>query len=266
MALTGGTIGIIGGSGMLGSAISTALLTRGVVEPGSFWIANRHGASAGFENWPGINFTTVNQALVDACDVAILSVPPALADDLDISAGNKLILSVMAGVTVEEITTLTGARRVIRAMSSPAAARGLAYSPVFARAEVTAEDRAAARAIFEACGATDEVPEEGQIDCFTALTGPVPGFVAYFADCMVGYATAKGIAPEVADRAIRQLFHASGVEMAVSRPSPADHVQAMIDYAGTTAEGLNAMKASPLADLIGAGLDAAMEAARRMRG
>jgi pyrroline-5-carboxylate reductase len=68
----------------------------------------------------------------------------------------------------------------------------------------------------------------------------------------------------IADRAIRQLFHASGVALAESAASPGDQVKAMIDYAGTSAAGLHVMKASPLATSISGGLRAAFEKTQTM--
>ena len=109
---------------------------------------------------------------------------------------DKLVLSVMAGVTIEQMAKQTGARRVIRAMSSPAAELSLAYSPWCASPAVTSHDRDTARTLFEACGKTDEVANEDQIDYFTALTGPVPGFVAFFADSMIADAIARGVPKE----------------------------------------------------------------------
>jgi hypothetical protein len=41
------------------------------------------------------------------------------------------------------------------------------------------------------------VPDEELIDHFTAVTGPVPGFVAYCAECMVQYALKHGIDPVI---------------------------------------------------------------------
>ena len=120
------------------------------------------------------------------------------------------------------------------------------------------------RGLFAACGLTDEISDEAQIDTFTALTGPVPGFVAYFADCMIAYATKRGIEPAIADRAIRQLFRASGTVLAGEGASPGEHVREMIDYAGTTAAGLVAMRGSPIAASIEDGLDAATTKAREL--
>ncbi|WP_281968237.1 pyrroline-5-carboxylate reductase family protein [Roseovarius nanhaiticus] len=262
MAPTGNAIGIIGGSGMLGSAITSALLGSEAFAQSRFWISNRSGNAPAVEQSSIVHVTKDNQALVDACDVIILCVPPARFPDIDICASNKLIISVMAGVTIDELKSKTAAVRVVRAMSSPAASLSLAYSPWTASAEITPDDRDIVPKIFGACGITDEVFDEQQLDHFTAMTGPVPGFVAYFAKCMVDHATSQGIAADVADRAIRQLFLAGGTMLAADRGSPADHVRQMIDYAGTTAAGLTAMERSTLSKTISDGLLAAADKAR----
>jgi len=72
-----------------------------------------------------VTITDDNQALVDASDLVLLSVPPAMAAGLTIDASGKLVASVMAGVTTETIMALSGADRVVRAMSSPAAEHAL---------------------------------------------------------------------------------------------------------------------------------------------
>lgn len=262
MGSTGNTIGIIGGSGMLGSAILSALLGSETFEQSNFWVSNRSGNAPGLEQGSTIHFTKDNQELVDACDVIILCVPPARFPDIDIYAPGRLVISVMAGVTINEMKSKTAAVRVVRAMSSPAASLSMAYSPWIASADTTSDDRGIVRKIFEACGTTDEIFDEQQINHFTAMTGPVPGFVAYFAKCMVDHATSQGIAPDVADRAIRQLFLAGGTMLASDTASPADQVRWMIDYAGTTAAGLIAMERSTLARTISDGLLAAADKAR----
>ena len=83
---------------------------------------------------------------------------------------------------------------------------------------MNARDRGIARMLFSACGLTDEVHDEAQIDVFTAITGPVPGFVAYFAMCVQRYAEGQGVAPEVAGRAVRQLSFRPGRRWQGHRP------------------------------------------------
>ncbi len=256
------TVGVIGGNGQLGSALATAWLESGCVAPDSLWISSRSGEAACFDAWPNVNITSSNQALAEACDVIFLSVPPALMDQIQIAAPDKLVVSVMAGVTREDISRLTGTRRAVRAMSSPAAGKRLAYSPWFAGPGLPPEDRATVQTLLSACGLTDEVPEESQMEVFTALTGPVPGFAAFFADCMVQYATANNVDPEIAVKAVKQLFLASGQIMSGDGVAPSAHVQAMIDYAGTTAAGLVKLQELELPCLIAEGLDASTERVR----
>ena len=251
------SVGVIGGSGQLGGAIARAWLRSGRVAPEQLYISNRSGAAGGFDEWSGITFTTDNQELADACEVVLLSVPPQMASSLNINAKNCLVMSVMAGVSINSIGQHTKAERIVRAMSSPAADIALAYSPWCAKADVPAGDREIVRNLLEACGLTDEVFDEEQIDLFTALTGPVPGFVAFYAQCMVNYAVKRNIDKTIAERAISQLFLASGTVLADSLAPPGEHVRDMIAYAGTTAAGLEAMKLSGLADGIEQGLDAA---------
>lgn len=262
MPLSGG-VGIVG-SGMLGRAIALAFLEHQAVSPAELWISNRSGRADGFEAWHGVTCTADNQALADACETIILAVPPTNARSIGIAVGDRLVISVMAGMTIAAVQALTGANRIVRAMSSPAAEYGLAYSPWVAGPGIGDAERATVRLLLGTCGLTDEIADEAHLDFFTAMTGPVPGFVAYLAECMVDAATAEGIPADVADRAVRQLFRASSTVLVESSGTPADHVQQMIDYAGTTAAGLEAMRASPLARSIADGLAAATDMARRI--
>ncbi len=256
-----GSVGIIGGNGALGGAIARALLSRGVVAPDALWIAG-HGRAAPPPALARCRQTTDAAALVAASPTVILSVPPAAFGGLGLDASGRLVISVMAGVPLPRLAEETGARAVIRAMSSPAAADGMAYSPWCAGPGVTAADKATARRILDACGKQDEVDDEALLDVFTALTGPVPGFVACFAEMLSGYAESRGVPPAIADRAVRQLFDGAGRALAASGRPPAAHVDEMIDYAGTTAAGLAALRAGPVSDLVAEALDASVAKAR----
>ncbi|MGR3793874.1 pyrroline-5-carboxylate reductase family protein [Vannielia sp. SX4] len=254
MTLAQTTLALIG-TGMLGREIARGLMASGH-PPARLILANTTGTPP--EGLP-CRTTTPAEAAAEA-DALLLCVPPAAAPALGISTA-KPVLSTMAGITLARLTELTGSTRTIRAMSSPAAGDRLAFSPFTAAPGATGADKSLATAIFSALGTTAELPDEAQLDVFTAITGPVPGFVAFFAEAVQRYAEAEGIAPETALAATRQLFLAAGRMMATGA-TPAEHVQEMVDYAGTTAAGLEAMRASPLAGLIAEGLSAATARAR----
>jgi len=254
-------LGVIG-TGALGGAIARAALQAGVVTPESLLLANRSGRMEGFADWPDLEVTTDPQALADRCEMILLAIPPAALGDLQLRAPDLPVLSVMAGATVAALTRRTGSARILRAMSSPAAERGLAYSPIFAAPAATPLDRDRAARLLGACGILDFIDREAQIDSFTALTGPVPGLVAFFARAMVEHAERSGIAPAIADRAIRQLFLASGTILSADPPTPAAHVAEMIAYAGTTAAGLELLETSDAARILDRALGAATDRAR----
>ncbi|MGQ7848228.1 pyrroline-5-carboxylate reductase family protein [Granulosicoccus sp. 3-233] len=257
------TLGIIG-HGMLGKPIAQAWLDRGIASNETLWIANRRGGGNAQAPHSAVRFTTHIQELADACDIILLCVPPANAPSLNFTAPDKLVVSVMAGVSVDCLVHLAHTERVVRAMTSPAAVKSLAYSPWYCTNSVSDSDRHSVKRLFDACGAHDEVHDESQLDLFTALTGPVPGFVAYFAHCMIRHAVEQGVPPRVADRAVRQLFLGSGVLMASADESPKALVQEMIDYAGTTAAGLLTLDHTEFAKTLSEGLDAATQAAREI--
>lgn len=257
-----GAIGIIGGTGWLGGAIARAWLETGTVAPRELWLANRSGRGAGFEAWPEVHLTTDNQALVERCPVVLLSVLPRDFGALRIDAKDRLLISVMAGVSIEAIAAATHATRIVRTLPNAAADLRQSYTPWYAAPGLSAGDRDLVRRLLDACGASDPVPGEAEIDYFTALTGSGPGFVALFADAMIQHAIRTGIEPKIAERAVRQLFLGAGAMLALAKASPAETVQGFLDYAGTTAAGLEAMQQSSLQADIGRGIEAAHALAR----
>lgn len=260
--MSGLRLGIVG-TGDLGGALVRGMLCGGAVTAAEVRAATRSGGPVA--GCPGVTAGTDPAAVAADSDVLILAVPPAQAGTLEVRAPGALVVSVMAGVTLARLRALTGSGRAVRAMLSPAAELGLAHVSLAAAEAVSADDRAVLRRLFGACGSVDEVPEE-QIDLFTALTGPVPGFVAACAAAMAGWARARGIDPAVADRAVRQLFLASGTVMAATEPTPEARVREMIDYAGTTAAGLERLGAGDFARELAAALDAAVARARDIAG
>lgn len=252
-----GQLGILGGSGMLGQAIIAGLLRSGRMAAGDIIVANQSGTLAPELRSAGVQIETDRDLFWQRCTRVLFCVPPAAAAEAARPAANSLILSVMAGVSVARLMELTGSSRVIRAMSSPAAARGLAYSPWVNAPGAEPQDRAFAAQLFGALGSGDALAEERHLDVFTAITGPVPGFVAFFADAMARFAETRGIERDIADRAVRQLFLAAGQEMAQGLPRPQDHMREMIEYGGTTAAGLLQMQQCGLAEGIAKALFAA---------
>ena len=74
--------------------------------------------------FPDAHWTHDNQALADRSDIVILSVRPQDWQEIAVSAPDKLVISVMAGVTLAEIAARLGTDRVVRALPNAAAEVG----------------------------------------------------------------------------------------------------------------------------------------------
>ncbi len=247
-------IGVIGGSGWLGGAIAGSLLRAGVVQPDNLAMSYR---SRKPELTPEVFWTTDNQALADRSDVILLSVRPADWPALRVDARDKLVLSVMAGITLDALARHHGTGRVVRALPNAAAEVEQSYTPWIAAPGVDEEDRATVRTIFEACGAQDEVRSEGEMDYLTGLSGAGPAFPALLAAAMMRDAIANGLPPQIARRAVNTLLRGTGRLLERRDESPADIVQTFLDYRGTTAAGIEAMQAAGFEQSVATGLAAA---------
>lgn len=256
-------LGVIGGGGWLAGALLRPALADGVVRPDGLVLSSRSGAISGFEAWPGVHMTTDNAVLVEAADVVMLSVRPEDLEEIDVDLRGRLVLSVMAGVSVAEIAERFGARRIVRAMPNACAEQRLSFTPWFMTEEVREEEADFAELFFSASGRAHYVMGEGQLDYFTALTGSGPAFPALVADAMIRHAVETGIDPETADIAVRQLFLGAATQIATLRQTPADIIDLFMEYRGTTAAGLSAMMEADLSHAIFRGLDAAHNRALR---
>ncbi|EFM55377.1 MULTISPECIES: pyrroline-5-carboxylate reductase family protein [Brucella] len=256
-------IGIIGGVGWLGSAIASAMLEAGVTGGENLTLSSR---SRNPDRFPGVNWTQDNQALADHSDVIILSVRPDDWRTLEVDAQEKLVISVMAGISLDQLSSRHKTGRVVRSQPNAAAEIGKSFTPWVASKQASETDRAMVKTIFGACGAEDEVASEGDIDYFTALTGSGPAFPALLADAMMQHAIGYGLASELARKAARMVLIGAGGLMEKTDESPTDIVRSFTDYRGTTAAALETMRAEGFDAAVASGLAAGFQKAKAMGG
>ncbi|MGO7171324.1 pyrroline-5-carboxylate reductase family protein [Rhizobium leguminosarum] len=249
-------IGIIGGGGWLGGAIAGSILDAGLVEPRNLSLSYRSEQPRRF---PNSFLTTDNQALADRSDAILLSVRPDDWHALDVDAGGKLIISVMAGIRLDALSERHNTGRVIRALPNAAAEVAKSYTPWIGANDVTEGDRGLVRAIFEACGSEDEVARESDIDYLTGLSGSGPAFPALLAAAMMRDAVANGLPAEIARRAVNMVITGAGRLLERRDECPDEVVQTFVGYRGTTAAAIEGMRAAGFDASVAEGLSAAFK-------
>lgn len=249
-------IGVIGGNGWLGGAIVQSVLNAKLASPKDLTLSYR---SERPERFLDAYWTKDNQELADRSDLVIVSVRPADWPSLAISATGRLIISVMAGIPLSQLAGQLRAERVVRALPNAAAEVGKSYTPWVASPAASERDRSIVRRIFEACGSTDEVTSEADMDYLTGLSGSGPAFPALLANAMMQNALEHGLGPEVARRAVAAVLIGTGRLLERHGESPVETVKTFLRYQGTTAAAIEAMRAAGFDAAVAGGLAAAFK-------
>ena len=225
-------LGVIGGTGWMGSAILRSILEHSSITPDQILVSNSSGAA--LAGYPDVKVYTDSQALVDASDCVILSVRPNHFPALSVDLTDQLVISIMAGVTIDAIHKQTGAEAIIRAMPNAAAEIGQSYTPYVNSDGADVDFESLAMALFNSFGTTGRLQSEDELNYFVALTGSGHGTLAYLADALIQAALQQGIDESLAQRGVRQLFKGMGELVAGEANTPAQTVQRVTEYGGTT--------------------------------
>ena len=180
-------------------------------------------------------------------------------------ADRALFLSIAAGTKIGffEQRLGTGAA-VVRVMPNTPAAIRRGMSVLCANPHVSARQKATAGRLMAAAGATAWLDDEGLMDAVTAVSGSGPGFVFAFAEAWLRAAEAAGLAPELAERLVKQtLFGAAALWR--QSAEPVDRLRAMVTSpGGTTLAGLEALEAREFGRAVAAAIEAAARRSREL--
>ncbi len=175
--------------------------------------------------------------------------------------GEPLLISVLAGVSVERLRRLFPGRRIVRAVpNTPALVRAgltaLAFAP-----EVEVAQRRWVHALFARVGEVLELPE-GQLDAFLALTSSGPAFVALLAEAMADGAVAAGLPRALAQHLAHRTLAGTAELLHQRELHPGQLKDMVASPAGTTIAGLRRLEAAGVRSAL---LEAVLAAAERSR-
>jgi pyrroline-5-carboxylate reductase len=153
-----------------------------------------------------------------------------------------LILSIAAGIRLQDMSRWLGHERCVRAMPNTPALIGKGITGLFADAAVNESDRSLAETICNAVGQTVWVKEEKLMDAVTAVSGSGPAYVFAFLEAMqssgeklgLDAVTARKLAYVTLEGAT-QLAHNSDEHAGVLR-------ERVTSKGGTTAAALEVLK------------------------
>lgn len=211
--------------------------------------------------------------LSEAPEVLVLAVKPQMLDEAagDIAAyvgPATLVVSILAGKTIGDLTARLPSKAVVRAMPNTPAAVGRGITGAAASAETSAAQQELAKALLAAIGGVVWLDDEGLIDAVTAVSGSGPAYVFYLVECMAKAGEAAGLPADLAKRLARATVEGSGELM--HRDAGTDAAQLRVNVTspgGTTAAALDVLMAEDgLAPLMQKAIAAAKRRAQELSG
>jgi pyrroline-5-carboxylate reductase len=212
-------------------------------------------------------FSDPKKAIIGS-DAVLLAVKPQsskeLLKDLSHLLSDRLIISIMAGVSIKTLKKLTGSKRIVRAMPNLPATIGLGCTGWCATASVTKADRTFIEKIFGAVGTHMELTEEARLDAVTAISGSGPAYFFLLAELLGMKALEEGFTPLQAAVLARATLIGSGVLAANDKRTLTALREAVTSKGGTTEAALASFSANQLDTLIKEAVNAAIARSRSL--
>ena len=212
-----------------------------------------------------------NSELFTNCDIVFLSIKPQyLSDAVDAKAigkavaGSKaspLIVSIMAGVTIDKIQSLTGLDRVVRVMPNTPSLIMEGAAGIAASSSVTAEEMETVSKLMSAVGCVASVSEK-LMDAVTGLSGSGPAYVFTFIEALIDGGVLNGLPRDVARQLAIQTVIGSAKLVQESGEHPAVLRDRVTSPGGTTIEALKMLEVN---DFRGTVIQAVEAATRRSK-
>jgi pyrroline-5-carboxylate reductase len=204
-------------------------------------------------------------------DWLVLAVKPQVAVEVlrglqEWGHPEQLVLSVMAGVSLDTLSRELPHRRLVRVMPNTPALVEQGMTVFHVAPEVSAAERDQVKNFLGALGQCLEVSGEETIDAATAVSGSGPAYVFYFAEHLMAAAQGLGFTPgdsrllvEQTLQGALQLWKQSGLEAGELR-------RQVTSPGGTTEAALKHFESSEVGPQLQEGVRQAYRRARELAG
>lgn len=215
------------------------------------------------------NSTTHAETMLPQCDIIILAIKPqsldALIKSVEHGLKGKLIISIMAGVSINNLIEKTGAEKIVRAMPNLPVEIEKGMTGWTATKRVTPQEKDLVRIIFEPLGKQIELKEESKIDFITALSGSGPAYFFYLAELMAQKAKKVGFSNKEAMLIAEQTLIGSGCLIEKNKTlSVTEWREAVTSKGGTTEAAVDYLKNSDFSKLFEQAVEKAVIRAKKL--
>lgn len=195
--------------------------------------------------------------LLESADIVVLAVKPQVlsqvCESIKSALKGKLIISIVAGITLDALSAMTDSNRLVRTMPNLPATVGLGATGLFANS-VDDKDKALATAVMTASGITVWVDNENELHTVTAVAGSAPAYFFYMLEAMIDKAVAMGMDNTNAHALAVQAMY--GAAAMAKDDSPTDLRAKVMSKGGTTYAAITCLQDNNVGDKLAAAMQA----------
>ena len=239
------------GAGNMGSAIIGGILKKKLLHAEEIFIyeINKAAKEKAIKKFKINEFIDINSSISEF-DIIVIAVKPQsfknfINDDKmselqNLVTDKQLIISIMAGITIERLQEFFKNSPIVRAMPNTPALIGKGMTVISYSNKVSTSNLESAKNIFNSIGKI-EVLEEKYMDAVTALSGSGPAYVFTFIESLIQGGILCGLSKEVSQKLATETILGS-VLMVDESKSIEELRHNVTSPAGTTIEALTALE------------------------
>jgi pyrroline-5-carboxylate reductase len=258
------------GGGNMGLSYSQSFLRSRIVTSDQLMVLCRTAEKASLlsQQYEG-RFFSEPEACVAQADLLILSVKPQDSAYLfsaikPFIQPGQVFLSIMAGVTLETISSALGVDKVIRAMPNLPSQVGSGVTAFSSTDQVTRIELVMVQNLLNTTGKTLYVERENMIDAATAISGSGPAYVFFFMNALMEAAQSMGFNQSESELLVSQTFQGAAELYSKTNFTCAEWIAKVASKGGTTEAALRVFDQLTVHKDIVAGANAAFDRAKEL--
>ncbi|MCF8272723.1 MAG: pyrroline-5-carboxylate reductase [Flavobacteriaceae bacterium] len=192
---------------------------------------------------------------VPLADIIFIAVKPyhaekVLKDIKSLVNTEQIIISIMAGITIDFIESVTGLSKIVRAMPNLPAQVGQGLTAYVSSKHVSRVELLMVENLLDTTGKSILVSHENFIDASTGISGSGPAYVFYFMQSMMEAALQMGFSKNISKVLVSETFTGAVALFNQSDLSPNSWMNLVASKGGTTRAALDSMKENNVNELI----------------
>lgn len=239
-------LGVIG-VGNMGAALLNGIVDKGVITPGQI---NAYDASETrcqyLSDTLHVHAVADNQTLVEQSDVILLAVKPQYFEEIlkplsTAFTSDKLVISIAAGITLEQLNNWLPAATVVRVMPNTPSMVQKGVSAICSDTILSDCQKDCVEKILGAVGETIWVPER-LINAVIGVSGSGPAYVFAFVEAMIDGGLRMGLDRATSHKLAVETIYGSMELMKQTGKHPTLLKEMVTSPGGTTIRALEALE------------------------